>query len=119
MLGAGVDKVCAEVMNICSKICRMEKLSFRKTSDYARMFGTVICISGAVTMSVYKGMAIFKGRTIGEDELHGISEHGMPAFLDVKISHWSVGVLCLLANCTSWGLYLINQVPQNNRTRPQ
>jgi hypothetical protein len=92
----------------------MEKLSFRKTSDLAKMIGTVICITGAVTMSLYKGIAIYQ-RPTGQDELH----HGFELLqlrfvhlgsLQFEISYYALGMLCLFLNCTSWALYLIHQV---------
>lgn len=94
----------------------MEKLSFRKTSDLAKMMGTVICITGAVTMSLYKGIALYQ-RPTGQDELHHGFELLQLRFVHLGslqfefISYYALGVLCLFLNCTSWALYLIHQGP--------
>ncbi|KAG0619274.1 hypothetical protein M758_4G128100 [Ceratodon purpureus] len=101
----------------------MEKISFRRTSDLAKILGTVVCITGAVTMTLYKGIALYQQPT-GEDKyiLHGpenlhlsFKHLGLPQALQFEIGSWALGVLCLFLNCTSWGLYLIHQGPALKR----
>lgn len=97
----------------------METVSFRRTSDLAKMLGTLTCIIGAVTMTLFKGMALYQ-RPSGQGVLHhgfefeylhlSVKHLGLPQALQFKIGYEALGVLCLFLNCTSWGLYLINQV---------
>jgi len=92
----------------------LEEITVRKTSGIAKILGTVICISGAVTMTLYKGAAIYSGSTDHEEAnagfVHLFKHMGIPALVDIKIGHWALGALCLLLNCISWAFYLIIQV---------
>jgi len=99
-------------MEVLFPKCRLEEITVRKTSGIAKILGTVICISGAVTMTLYKGVAIFSGAAAPEQGLAFVQlfKHvGIPALVHVKIGKWAVGAFCLLLNCTSWGFYLIIQ----------
>jgi drug/metabolite transporter (DMT)-like permease len=91
-----------------------EEISCRKMSGLAKILGTFIGVGGAVTMTLYKGAKIYAPEA-GKDELDGFVNlfkyAGIHALFDIKIDHWALGAFCLLLNCTSWGLYLINQGP--------
>lgn len=92
------------------------------------MLGTVVCISGAVTITVYKGIAIFQWIPVEEDT--DINMHGfLHLFKHLDFSAEALqlnspyalplGVLCVLGNCVSWALYLINQVHMSPENKQQ
>jgi hypothetical protein len=92
------------------------------------MLGTVVCISGAVTITVYKGIAIFQWNPVEEDI--DIDKHGflhLFKYLDFLAEALQLnspyalplGVLCVLGNCVSWALYLINQVHMSPENKQQ
>ncbi|KAG0615736.1 hypothetical protein M758_5G063000 [Ceratodon purpureus] len=95
-----------------------EKMSFRKASDFAKMIGTVICIGGAVTITLYKGVEVFTWTPTNQDiDLHGFQYLFQYLDFSAEALHLNnsyalpLGVLCVLGNCVSWALYLIKQGP--------
>lgn len=97
--------------------CRFEEVNLRRREGIAKVVGTVICIGGAVTMSVYKGIALFGAGSDAPDA--GLSMQPfvhLGAFLHHDIVHLSVnkfnlGIFFLIMNCVSWAVYLTCQVP--------
>jgi hypothetical protein len=48
--------------------CRLEEVRFFRRDGIAKVLGTIICIGGAMTVSLYKGMVIIKA-----DQLHNMN----------------------------------------------
>jgi hypothetical protein len=88
----------------------------RRREGVAKVVGTVICIGGAVTMSVYKGIALFGGA--GDVPDAGLTMQPfahLGAFLHHDVVHFSInqfhlGIFFLIMNCVSWAVYLTCQV---------
>ncbi|KAL1563540.1 WAT1-related protein-like protein [Salvia divinorum] len=71
----------------------MEKVHLGNVRSWAKIMGTVFCVSGAVLMATVKGPKLL----------------GME-LLPQKQDTWFIGCLCLLASSSSWSLWLILQV---------
>lgn len=94
----------------------LEDVNLRRREGIAKVVGTVVCISGAVIMSVYKGLALFGGGNDTPDA--GITRpfENLGAFLHPDIVQFSVkkfhlGIFYLIMNCVSWAVYLTCQAP--------
>lgn len=102
---------------------RVEEMHLKRRDGWAKISGTLLCVMGAMTMSLYNGPALF-----GMEELVH-SDHAK--FLDVKtepeayggvlgstmdflrtlgLKDWDVGVLVLVTGYIFWSLYLTYQV---------
>ncbi|GAA0145772.1 hypothetical protein LIER_05891 [Lithospermum erythrorhizon] len=96
-----------------------ERVNLLKTEGQAKVGGTIICVSGAVLMAMFRGPAVFG---YGESEYtaqNEISAKGQPEpagwlisfFLDFGFDTWHLGVLCLIGNCMCMAAYLAIQAP--------
>ncbi|GMY26173.1 WAT1-related protein At3g28050-like isoform X1 [Fagus crenata] len=78
---------------------RMEKLDWRSSSSQAKIIGTIISISGAFTVTLYKGLPLLMTRSPSN------SSHQ----LLVQMSNWVVGGLLLAADSVMASAWLILQ----------
>jgi drug/metabolite transporter (DMT)-like permease len=102
----------------------LEELRFFRRDGIAKVLGTIICIGGAMTVSLYKGMIIIKA-----DKLHSMNLFQLEAdqytqpfrnlgtiyglsgpLVEYKINSFHLGILCLLLDTFSWAVYLTLQV---------
>jgi drug/metabolite transporter (DMT)-like permease len=79
---------------------RMEKLDWRSSSSQAKIIGTIISISGAFIVTLYKGLPLLMTRSPSN------SSHQ----LLVQMSNWVVGGLLLAADSVMASAWLILQV---------
>ena len=99
--------MCASTFsNKCLQICfRMENLNIRSTSTKAKSLGTIVAVSGAFVVTLYKGPAILS-HTSPSNLLHQI--------LLARHSNWILGGLLLaiayLFN-TIWSIYMVKTSP--------
>ncbi|XP_061363748.1 WAT1-related protein At4g08300-like [Gastrolobium bilobum] len=88
---------------VMALIFRLETVNLRKFHSLAKVIGTVITVSGAMVMTLYKGPAfqIIKGGG-------AINHHGTAA-TEPSDQHWVVGTLMLIASCGGWAGFFILQ----------
>lgn len=82
-------------------LIRLEKLGWNSSAGKAKVFGTVVCISGAMLLSFYKGPEINMGRT-NINLLHYMKHKGESKPL--------LGACLAVVGCTCYALLLIVQV---------
>lgn len=103
--------------------CRSEEVNIRKRDGLAKIIGALICISGAITMTVYKGSAVVEGKAVEPEVnftqplqilrtyLHpSLLTSNVDRYLDAKIDNHVLGGLIFLVNTFSWAIYLNIQV---------
>lgn len=112
-------------------IFRVEIIRITKLDGIAKLLGIVVCVTGAVTMSLYKGPVLL-GEAPSTPSTDPLSPTGAPyqqvlrAFLEngwlssvvlkgSLIDPWRFGALCLIANCFCMGAYTNLQVPALRR----
>ncbi|XP_026412530.1 WAT1-related protein At4g19185-like isoform X3 [Papaver somniferum] len=99
-----------------------EKVNLLKTEGQLKAGGTLVCVSGAILMVLFKGPAIF-GNNVSE-LLHGEATneiiaraHQEPAgwfisdLLDIGLTKFHIGMFCLIGNCFCVAAYLSLQAP--------
>lgn len=97
-------------------ICRVEVIRITKIDGLAKLLGVIFCISGALTMSLYKGILLLGSEaplpTSGADYQHpqheSLLEDGWLASATMKllgIDRWRLGSLFLVCNCFCMGAY--------------
>ncbi|CAN0839007.1 WAT1-related protein At4g28040 [Linum grandiflorum] len=84
---------------VFAAILGMEKVNIRSLRSGAKIFGTVICVGGAMAMAFTKGPKLlnsfqFLGSETDDDD-----------------NNWLMGCLILFASSVLWSLWIILQVP--------
>ncbi|GMH31359.1 hypothetical protein Nepgr_033202 [Nepenthes gracilis] len=87
---------------IVATLFRLEKVDMKKIPSQAKIIGTIITVSGAMVMTLYKGpiVDIFMASRR--------SHHGSD-FSNSSNQHWIVGTLMLLSSCLGWSAFFIVQ----------
>lgn len=96
-----------------------EAVNLLRTEGQLKVGGTLVCVSGAILMVLFRGLAVvgYKESELGEQS--EISARAQPEpsgwlisyFLDFGFDHWHLGVLCLIGNCMCMAAYLAIQAP--------
>ncbi|CAM8983270.1 unnamed protein product [Rhodiola kirilowii] len=79
---------------------RIDKLRLRTKAGWIKITGALLCIVGALVISLYKGPGFFIDR-------HKLSPH---VKLVASKTHWLRGSLFLLGSCLSYSIWFIIQV---------
>jgi len=92
---------------VMALIFRLEKVNLRKFHSVAKVIGTLITVSGAMVMTLYKGPAfqIIKGG--GAISNH--SNSSSTSTTEPSDQHWIVGTVYLISSCASWAGFFILQ----------
>ncbi|XP_047257199.1 WAT1-related protein At4g19185 isoform X2 [Capsicum annuum] len=83
----------------------------------AKVGGTIVCVSGAILMAIFRGPVVFGDRASEFIAHSDISARGQPeptgwlmsSFLELGFDDWHLGVLCLIGNCMCMAAYLAIQ----------
>ncbi|KAI3995857.1 hypothetical protein MKX01_020392 [Papaver californicum] len=99
-----------------------EKVNLLKTKGQLKVGGTLVCVSGAVLMVLFKGPAIF-GNSVSE-LFHNVATNEITAgaqqepvglfisgLLDIGLTKFHIGMFCLIGNCFCMAAYLSLQAP--------
>ncbi|KAK4401038.1 WAT1-related protein [Sesamum angolense] len=94
-----------------------ETVNLQKTEGQTKLGGTLVCVSGAVLMAMFRGPAVFGNEESDFAVSREIRAEGQPepaawllsSFLQLGIDNWHVGVLCLIGNCMCMAAYLAIQ----------
>jgi hypothetical protein len=84
----------------------------------AKVLGTLICVSGAILMVLFRGPIVIGYSEIDHVARNEISARGQPepsgwfvgGLLDLGFDHFHLGVLCLIGNCMCMAAFLAIQV---------
>ncbi|KAL3634769.1 hypothetical protein CASFOL_021823 [Castilleja foliolosa] len=84
---------------IMAVICRMEKVNLKKIPSLAKVIGTLITVTGAMLMTLYKGpvLGIFPG---------GANHAAAASTAD---QHWVSGTIMMLSCIVGWAAFFILQ----------
>ncbi|TVU09608.1 hypothetical protein EJB05_43092 [Eragrostis curvula] len=77
-----------------------ERVNIREANTIAKIFGTAICVGGAVTMALFKG-----------PNLLNFARDDLLMLLHSSSSKWMIGALMLAGASCCWSLWLIMQGP--------
>ncbi|CAN6204514.1 unnamed protein product [Urochloa humidicola] len=81
----------------------LEKVEVRRPRSLAKIFGTAVCVSGAMAMAFFKGPKL-----LGDMNPLLLLHSPLAA---AGISRWVLGALFLVGSSSCWSLWLILQVP--------
>ncbi|XP_059663095.1 WAT1-related protein At3g45870-like [Cornus florida] len=94
-----------------------ETVNLLRTDGQAKVGGTLVCVSGAILMVLFRGPSLFGYKEPKFAAQSEISIRGQPEpagwlisnFLEFGLDRWHVGVLCLIGNCMCMAAYLAIQ----------
>ncbi|KAJ0252664.1 WAT1-related protein [Hirschfeldia incana] len=97
-----------------------EKVNLFKIEGLTKVGGTIVCVSGALVMALFRGPALFGDKDAdftvnrliidrSQPELH----HGwlVSSFVGLGLDLWHVGVICLIGNCMCMAAFIAVQAP--------
>jgi hypothetical protein len=93
-------------------------VNLRRFEGLAKVLGTLICVSGAILMVLYRGPVLIGYAEIDHVARNEISVRGQPepsgwfigALQELGFGHFHLGVLCLIGNCMCMAAFLAIQV---------
>ncbi|XP_039830603.1 WAT1-related protein At5g45370-like isoform X1 [Panicum virgatum] len=106
---------------VLAAIVGVEAINIFKKDGILKVIGTVVCVSGAVLMVLYRGQSLIG--LGGNNTSNGIvipgtwSSNPYPpdwltsTMFEYGVETWHLGVLCLLGNCIMVAAYLVIQAP--------
>ncbi|KAL5199801.1 hypothetical protein ABZP36_021004 [Zizania latifolia] len=107
---------------LLAAIVGVEVINIFTKDGIVKVFGTAVCVSGAVLMVFYRGPSLIGigggSNAVGENDLAGTWSNNSSSpgwltstMLQYGVETWHLGVVCLLANCFLMGAYLVIQAP--------
>ncbi|TVU09617.1 hypothetical protein EJB05_43101, partial [Eragrostis curvula] len=81
----------------CNSCNRLERVDVRQPRSLAKIFGTIVCVGGAMIMAFLRGPKLLSDMNIILQSTTG--------------SAWVMGALFLFGSSSCWALWLILQVP--------
>jgi len=96
-----------------------EKVNLLKVEGQTKVGGTLVCVSGAIAMALFRGPALFGGKDAADSVKSVIIDRSQPelngwlvsSFLGLGFDQWHIGVLCLIGNCMCMAAFLAVQAP--------
>ncbi|KAM0913351.1 hypothetical protein ACQ4PT_012210 [Festuca glaucescens] len=82
----------------------LESVEMRKPRSLAKIFGTAVCVGGAMVMAFYKGPKLLHN-SLGAGGLYDVLLHSSAG------RNWVIGALLLVGSSSCWSVWLILQVP--------
>jgi hypothetical protein len=76
----------------------MEKVNIQSLRTVAKIVGTLICVGGAVSITLLKGPKLLNAQKLPSKSTLGSDDN------------WLLGCLILLASTVAWSIWLILQV---------
>lgn len=78
----------------------LEKVNLQSVRSMAKIFGTVICVVGALCIAFFKGPSLLN-----------VGYQNLTELLHFGAQKWKIGVLLLIGSTCCWSFWLILQVP--------
>ncbi|MCO5614693.1 hypothetical protein L7F22_068977 [Adiantum nelumboides] len=96
-----------------------EHVDWNEWAGMAKIGGTVVCVLGALLMSIYKGPVIWgdgfldmhmQGAVFGKPSPEPVGWFAQ-LLLELGLDTWHIGVFCLIGNCFCMAIYIAFQAP--------
>ncbi|KAJ8568172.1 hypothetical protein K7X08_020894 [Anisodus acutangulus] len=112
----GLKRVNFQEIGLCGNSTETAKLL--TVEGQTKVGGTIVCVTGAILMAVFRGPVVFGDGTSDFTAQIEITAKGQPepagwlmsSFQELGFDNWHLGVLCLIGNCMCMAAYLALQV---------
>ncbi|XP_065858966.1 WAT1-related protein At3g30340-like [Euphorbia lathyris] len=87
----------------------METVNIKSNSGRAKIIGTLVCVGGAMVLTLYKGMPLFShsSETGMKMELHGVKK--LSYSRTQKGGRWTIGCIALVVGTLLWSSWFLLQ----------
>ncbi|XP_058745207.1 WAT1-related protein At4g30420-like [Vicia villosa] len=102
-VASAISNLLPAITFVIAAFVGMEKLNIRSLRTIAKILGTVICVSGAVSIALLKGPKLLNAENMPSKSIIGLSLK--------SDDNWLLGCLFLLGSIVAWLIFLILQVP--------
>uniref|UniRef100_A0A7N0SWE5 EamA domain-containing protein n=2 Tax=Kalanchoe fedtschenkoi TaxID=63787 RepID=A0A7N0SWE5_KALFE len=89
-LGSAMSNVCPAFTFILAVIFRMEKVRLGSLKSQVKILGTIVSISGALTVTFYKGPSLWSASTPSQSNFHS-TPHFTSSDMLASASDWVIG----------------------------
>lgn len=86
-------------------LCSLEKVNMKSNCGRAKVLGTVICIGGALLLTLYKGTPLNNPHSLATTH---IANHAN-MMVSVKTKRWAIGSILNAAGCFFWSSWFLIQ----------
>ncbi|KAL1337260.1 hypothetical protein HN51_031924 [Arachis hypogaea] len=104
---SAIVNVLPAITFVMALIFRLETVNLRKIHSVAKVIGTIVTVSGAMIMTLYKGPALEFIKGHGGGDIHHDSRSGSRT--EPSEQNWVIGTLMLIASCGGWASFFILQ----------
>ncbi|XP_058745211.1 WAT1-related protein At4g30420-like isoform X2 [Vicia villosa] len=96
-ISSAMTNLVPAVTLVIGAFTRMEKMNIRSLRTIAKVLGTMICVSGAICISLLKGQKLLNADNLPPKSILESDEN------------WLLGCLFLFGGCVAWSIWLILQ----------
>ncbi|OAY32066.1 WAT1-related protein At4g28040 [Manihot esculenta] len=99
-VGTAMSNLIPAITFVLAIISGLEKVNTFSLRSMAKILGTVVCVSGAISMAFLKGPKLLNTKS---PPLKSFSNHGG--------DYWLLGCLLLFGSSSFWSLWMLFQIP--------
>ncbi|KAG8661354.1 WAT1-related protein At3g30340 [Manihot esculenta] len=89
---------------------RMESVDIKSNSGRAKIVGTVVCVGGAMVLTLYKGMPLFdRPQSQTTVSIPQAMEHSIKLSYSKKAERWTIGCVALIVGTLLWSSWFLLQ----------
>ncbi|XWS58069.1 hypothetical protein CRYUN_Cryun08bG0003500 [Craigia yunnanensis] len=104
-VACALNNVLPAAIFVLAALCREEAVGIKKASGQAKVLGTLVCVGGAMLLSLYHGHTV----GIGESSIHWKYADKMTSKSSNNGSNFFLGPFLVMACAVSWAVWLIIQ----------
>eukprot|EP00257_Ricinus_communis_P025652 XP_025013066.1 WAT1-related protein At3g30340 isoform X2 [Ricinus communis] len=85
----------------------MENVNIKSNSGRAKVVGTLVCVGGAMLLTLYRGMPLFSHPQ--SRSIHQAIQHGINPNYTKRAERWTIGCVALIVGVLLWSSWFILQ----------
>ncbi|KAF8028087.1 hypothetical protein BT93_E0872 [Corymbia citriodora subsp. variegata] len=86
---------------------RIEKVNMKRSSGRAKVVGTLVCVGGALMLTLYRGRPLFSSSH--SQAIISMRDHATKLSSAHRMQNWRLGLICLVLGTLLWSLWFLLQ----------